>query len=321
MQKVIIGLIPGILLMTLNFGIGVLFQLLLCALAALLIEGLAISWRGRSVALTLNDRSAVVCALLLALSVPPSAPWWLAVTGTALALLLGKHAYGGLGQNPFNPAMLGYALVLIAFPREMTLWPAPLGTLPEGVSSFQESLLAYWGGSPTAIDAITQATPLNLRHESWVGHTPKDTHLPVTTARWILINLAFLLGGLYLGYQRVIDPRIPSGVLLGMLSGITLDLGFFSESEVASPYLDLLLGASLMGAFFIATDPVSAAVTPLGKWIYGVGIGILVILIRHHGGYPDGFAFAVLLMNFAAPTLDRYTHPRIFGRRFSRQGD
>lgn len=313
MRDVALGLMPGVIVLTLSYGVVVPFQLMIGVASALAAEACALKVRGRSLS-RLLDGSALVTGLLLALSLPPSAPWWAGLTGAALALLFGKHVYGGLGQNPFNPAMLGYALLLLAFPREMTLWPAAPGLFPDEGASFSGSLAAFFQGSEAAMDAMARATPLTQLHEQWRGHVPAMPEPPGNALRWAVLNLAYLMGGLYLWRRGIIDYRIPSGILVGSLGALALDFWIQpSPPAPAWPLLDLFLGASMMGAFFIATDPVSAAGTPMGRWIYGAGIGFLMILIRHHGAYPDGLAFAVLIMNFVAPTLDRYTRPSIFG--------
>jgi electron transport complex protein RnfD len=233
---------------------------------------------------------------LLALAVPPGLPWWLLAFGTAVAVLLAKHAYGGLGQNPFNPAMAGYAVLLVSFPLEMTQWPAPD---------------AGW-------DAITGATALDtLRtglRESYTMQEimagPAFGRVGASGGEWV--NLAALAGGLYLLARRVIRWHIPVAVLAGLAVPAAL-AHLFDPGAHAGAAFHLASGAAMLGAFFIATDPVSAATSDRGRLVFGAGIGLLTWIIRSWGGFPDGVAFAVLLMNLAVPLIDRYSVPRIHG--------
>lgn len=307
MLSVILALLPGLVL--LGFHLGPLFgvQLLLGLLTATLVER-TFSLRGAA-APRAFDFSALVTALLVVPGIPPIAPWWVVVTGTLLALLLGKHVYGGLGQNPFNPAMVGYALLLLAFPRDMTLWPSASGV--EGDLAL--GLNAVLGAQVPALDALTGATPLTRLHEVWRGRASvegslAEGHLPLQA-----VSLGFLAGGLWLWKKNCLDPRLPAGVFLGLTLYVLGEHHAHIAKVIPDLLFNLTLGSTVLCAFFIATDPVSAAATPRGRWLFGLGVGLLIGLIRHRGGYPDGVAFAVLLMNFAAPTLDRLTQPRPFG--------
>ncbi|GGH92546.1 RnfABCDGE type electron transport complex subunit D [Pseudomonas fluvialis] len=318
MTLVILATLPGLGVLTWLYGIGNLVNLLLASATALLVEALVLKIRQRPLVFFLNDRSALLSAVLLALALPPYAPWWLTVIASASALLLGKHLYGGLGQNPFNPAMLGYVVVLISFPLEMTRWPGIAQVSPG------EGLQLIFGLAPLA-DGWVQATVLDtlkLNHSLTLQEL-YDSHaafglLGGAGSEWV--NLAFLLGGLFLLYKKVISWHAPLGMLLALL---VMSLLFWNGSGSAShgsPLLHLLSGATMLGAFFIITDPVSGATSPRGRLVFGMGVGIILYVIRAWGGYPDAMAFAVLLMNLAAPTIDYYTRPRTYGHRQAERG-
>jgi electron transport complex protein RnfD len=303
------------------YGPGLLLQLAVAVPAALACEGAALRMRGRDATPALREASVIVTAALLALSVPPLLPWWLALLGTAVAVLLGKHVYGGLGQNPFNPAMVGYAVLLVSFPLEMTRWPLPLDVAGGSWSGLaQLSWHSFLAGPSSALpwDAYTGATALDsLRTGLGQRHTmseifaqPAFASLGGAGSQWV--NLAALAGGLYLVARRVVRWHIP----VAMLAGIAVPAWMMHAVDpgaYAPAAFHLCTGATMLGAFFIATDPVTAATSDRGRLLYGAGIGALTWLIRTWGGYPDGVAFAVLLMNLAAPLIDRYTIPRIHG--------
>jgi electron transport complex protein RnfD len=264
----------------------------------------------------LQDGSALLTGVLLALALPPLAPWWIPVVGSLFAIVIAKQLYGGLGYNPFNPAMAGYVVLLISFPRELSLWPAT-GHVLGLLDSLQ---LVFAGNLPDTLtlDAITMATPLDaVKTRLGLSETLTEIHDTAVFgsfagAGWEWLNLWFLLGGLWLLQQKVIKWQIPAGMLAGLF--LTALLFYAWNPDIyASPLFHLFSGAAMLGAFFIATDPVSASTTPRGRLYFGFGIGVLTYVIRTWGGYPDGVAFAVLLMNMAAPTIDYYTRPRVFG--------
>ncbi len=320
MRQVLLALVPGTLAMTWFFGWGVLVNVVLAVLFAVALEATMVALRRRPVMATLSDNSAIVAAWLFALAVPPLTPVWVTLIGIAFAIIVAKHLYGGLGYNPFNPAMVGYVVVLISFPREMALWPAP-ETLPQMPLGLWQTLQTVLTGSlPAGMDwdAITRATPLDAVREGLVsGRTVSElTRSPVfgtfSETGWEWVGNFFLLGGLYLLFRRIIGWQIPLAVILG----VAVPAGFFwmlDPDQFASPAFHVFSGAVILGAFFIATDPVSASTTPLGRLFYGAGIGLLIFVIRTWGGYPDAVAFAVLLMNMVAPTLDHLTRPRVYG--------
>ncbi len=321
MRHVAIGLLPGTAAMTWFFGWGVLFNLASCVIFAYAIEAVMLTIRNRPVCHFLADNSALVTGCLLGLALPPFAPWWIALIGMAAALILGKHLYGGLGYNPFNPAMVGYVTLLISFPVPMsTLW-ANSGFFAQHSMNFLDSLSWYVltpDNLRPVIDTLTGASPLDVvktqLKAAFVLHDVYSSTVfgVLAGAGWEWVNLGFLVGGIWLWRKGIIQWRIPVAVLVG-LCGMAL-LFYLSDPSIhPSPLFHALSGATMLGAFFIATDPVSAATTPRGRLIYGLGIGIMTYLIRTWGGYPDAFAFAVLLMNMAAPAIDHCTRPRVFG--------
>lgn len=319
MRRVLYAMLPGVAALVWFFGWGVLVNLVIATAVALAAETAMLAARGKPVALHLGDCSAVVTAWLLAVALPPLAPWWLTTIGVLSAIVVAKHLYGGLGYNPFNPAMIGYVVLLISFPREMSTWPIPHGVGQTQVLTLAETLRAIFMGAP-AVDGLTGATPLDmLRTKMGLGLSVAEIRNSpifgfVSGHGWEWAALGFLLGGLWLIYTRVADWRIPVGVL-GGLAMISTVFYLTNPQKYAPPWFHLWSGAAIFGAFFIATDPVTASATPRGRLIYGAGIGVLVYIIRAFGGYPDGVAFSVLLMNIAAPMIDLYTQPRVFGAR------
>lgn len=298
MMQVLLALLPVAVVQVALYGPRVLLQLATCGLVALACEAAALRLRGVAARRFLADGSVLVTAALLALSVPPLLPWWLAALGTAIAVLLGKHAYGGLGCNPFNPAMVGYAVLLVSFPLEMTRWAAP---------AFGQGWDAVTGA--TALDQLRTGLGQRLTMQE-IFVQPAFGALGDAGAQWV--NAAALLGGLYLLARRLVRWHIPVAVLAGMTLPAAL-MHAFDPGAHAPATFHLFSGATMLCAFFIATDPVSAATSDRGRLWYGAGVGALAWIIRAWGGYPDGVAFAVLLMNLAAPMIDRYAVPRIHG--------
>ncbi|WP_348673251.1 RnfABCDGE type electron transport complex subunit D [uncultured Abyssibacter sp.] len=309
MRRVLLAMIPGAAAMVICFGIGVLINLLVALAAALATEAALLRLRDRPLKPFLTDWTAVLTAALFALALPPLAPWWLTAIGAAIAIALGKQLYGGLGQNPFNPAMVGYVVVLISFPTEMTYWTQQ----PTGITATLQAQFGQLGAA--GLDGLTGATPLDALRSGLAQERIVDEAVGGLAGRggWAWINGGFLLGGLWLVFRRDISWRIPAAVLAG-IGAMALLFWLIDGDRHASPWFHWTSGAAMLGAFFIATDPVSGATTPRGKLIFGAGIGVLVYLIRTWGGYPDGMAFAVLLMNLTVPLLDAHTQPRVYGR-------
>ena len=326
MRLVILATIPALAVLTWFFGWGNLINIVWASIVALIFEGVMLKFRKRPVWINLADSSAVLTAVLLGLALPPESPWWLTMTATGFAIIVAKQLYGGLGQNPFNPAMVGYALVLIAFPLEMTTWLAPR-TLVESQSTpgFLESLTTIFSfldqTTQQSVDAVTMATPLDsFKHKGALIAADAWRNKPTLTARgwiaWQLVSAGYLIGGMFLIYRRVFTWHAPLSMLLS-LSVISMVFWLINPDQYASPELHLLGGATMLGAFFILTDPVSSATSLKGKVVFGCGAGILIYLIRTWGSYPDGVAFSVLLMNFAAPLIDHFCQPRTYGHRIS----
>ena len=312
MADVCVALAPGLLCYAWLFGPGVLIQCALAVSFALLFEYAALRLRGRDPAPFLRDGSVVVTALLFAVSITPLAPWWVCLCGIAFAVIIGKHAFGGIGCNIFNPAMAGYVFVLACFPVQMNTWPA----LPvHGLGAYLDSIFPTGATAPDMLSGATALDELKNRLEL-MEMVSEINASPVFGlaggAGWEWINLLYLLGGVYLLARGVIKWHIPVAVLAGVF--LTSLLFYVYDPEVhASPVFHLFSGATMLCAFFIATDPVTASTTWPGRLLYGVLVGALICLLRGWGAYPDGVAFAVLLANVFVPLIDLLTRPKVFG--------
>ncbi|MGL4604817.1 MAG: electron transport complex subunit RsxD [Iodobacter sp.] len=320
MLKVAAALVPGIIALTWAFGVGVLLQLLLAVTTALLAEAACLKLRNYPVKPFITDGSAVLTAMLLALSMPPLAPWWMVVLATLIAIVLAKHLYGGLGQNPFNPAMVGFAVMIVSFPAQMSRWAAPLSLDMPHPDNLTQLLTIFTGRLPQAFDAMASATPLDAVKTGLTSHhaladifqQPLFGALAGVGSEWAAAG--FLLGGLYLLWARLIPWQLP----VGFLGALILTSGLFygiDPVHYSPPWFHLFSGAAMLGAFFIVTDPVSGPTTPRGRLIFAALAGLLTYMIRVFGAYPDGVAFAVLIMNIATPFIDQYTQPPVFGRK------
>lgn len=318
MLRVILAAIPGLLVSCWFFGLGPLLNVLLCALFATGFESLVLKLRQRPVMFYLKDYSVLVTAVLLGLALPPWSPWWLLLVATGFAVVFGKQLFGGLGQNPFNPAMLGYVVVLVSFPVEMTSWPAAHAVTLQG------GLAHMFAGTPW-LDGWSQATVLDSLKNNQ-GLTLDELWQGYNGFGWLssldseLTNLAFLLGGLWLLHKRVYTWHAPVGMLAALFVMSLVFWGGSGSESNGSPLFHLFSGATMLGAFFIVTDPVSSATSTRGRLLFGIGAGVLIYIIRSWGGYPDAIAFSVLLMNLCAPTLDYFTRPRVYGHDKARRG-
>ncbi|MCH8221190.1 MAG: electron transport complex subunit RsxD [Proteobacteria bacterium] len=322
MQRVLKALIPAAMAHVYFFGPGLIFNIVVAGGTALAAEAAMLRLRGLPLRPYLLDFSALVTAVLLAFTLPPLTPWWVTATGAIFAIVIAKHLYGGLGQNPFNPAMTAYVVLLVSFPVYMTSWLPPLN-VDIGIAhpGFGDSLFYLFTGhlpAGQAMDTITAASPLDVtrnqlaqaRNYSEIKNGPLFGNFAGKGWEWIGIYSA--LGGMWLLYKGVIRWQIPSFMLLGLFVTAAVMYVLNPGAYVPSGF-HLFAGATLFGAFFIATDPVTAPISPRGQKIYGAGIGILVYVIRTWGGFPDGVAFAVLFMNMTTPLIDHYTRPRVYG--------
>lgn len=327
MMWVAICLLPGIAAQTYFFGYGVLIQVIFAIILAWAFEATTMILRKRSPFASLKDNSAMVTGMLLAVSIPPLSPWWLMAIGLFFAIVVSKHLYGGIGQNLFNPAMAAYVVLLISFPIQMTSWVAPevLSHLHLHFDDCLKLIFTGYNGDGlsllqvrTGIDGVTMATPLDAFKTSMrAGHTASEImqqapYSGLLGIGWQWVNIAFLLGGLVLLKMRIIQWQIPTAVLTSLLA-ISIFTSLFAPETTASPILQLFSGASMLCAFFIATDPITASTTTKGRLFYGAFIGLVIFLIRSWGGFPDGVAFAILLANMAVPLIDYYTKPRTYG--------
>lgn len=322
MLKVLLALVPGIIAYVWVYGAGILVTLSLATVTALVTEATILKIRQRPISPSLADLSAVVTAWLLALALPPLAPWWLVVVGSFFAIAIAKQLYGGLGYNPFNPAMVGYAMLLISFPVIMTKWPAPLMLADAPLSAFDQLKFIFNHALPVSVqlDAVTSATPLDyLKTQLMLKHEVADiTQAPIFgqfgAKGGELVTAGYLLGGLYLIQQRIISWHLPTA-FIATLALISLIFNITDPTHFTNPAFHLITGASMLCAFFIITDPISGPTTPRGKLYFAAGVAVLTYLIRVYGGYPDGVAFAVLIMNMCVPLIDAYTQPRVFGHK------
>lgn len=294
------------------FGFRALFLTIVAIVSAVATE-YAIQ-KLRKVETTVGDGSAVLTGLLLAFNIPAGVPWWIAVLGSAFAIAIGKQAFGGLGFNLMNPALLGRAFLLASWPVHMTMdWTAPRM------------------GTKSGFDAITGATPLTVVKEALKNLAAGEK---VDEAREILANLSqiydklflgniggcigetsvilLLIGAAYLMYKRYIDYRVPAG-FIGAVAFLAWIVGGEPGYFTGDPLFHVLAGGVILGAFFMATDMVTCPTTPLGMWIFGIGCGLLTVTIRNIGGYPEGVSYSILLMNLTVPLIDRYTKPTVFG--------
>lgn len=321
MLKVCFAALPAIATHVYFFGFGIIIQLVLAISAALLAETIMLKLRQRPVKFFITDGSAVVAAVIMAFCVPPYAPWWIVVSGSMFAMVFGKHLYGGLGYNPFNPIMVGFCFLIISFPVQMTVWASSYDIL--GYTTNFTDAVAYIFSAHNAaqgLDQITGATPLdeariylanNVRFNDILQIDLFNAKLAANQG-WMALNLAFLIGGLWMLWTRTIRWQYP----VGFLAALTLmAFGFhqYNPEQYGPISFHLLSGGTMMAAFFIITEPVSGSATPLGRFIFAASIGILTYITRNWGAFPDGIAFAVLIMNMFVPLIDQFTQPRVFG--------
>ena len=327
MRRVILCALPGIAAQFYFFGWGVIVQVILAIAIALLSEAAVLKLRKRPIMPTLSDNSAVLTALLIGVSIPSIAPWWVVVVGTIFAIVIVKHLYGGLGQNIFNPAMAAYVMLLISFPVQMTSWSVPL-SLAQTPMDLGLTLNAIFGSMTpeqlsiykVGFDGISMATPLDtVKTDLSLGLTITESLSKAIFSDgygvgWFWVNVAYLIGGLAMLKLKVIRWQISVGILASLF--VCSSFGYLLSPDThIGPLFQLFSGATMLAAFFIATDPVTAATSVRGRLLFGALIGVLVYVIRTYGGYPDAFAFAILLANLCAPFIDYYIKPRSYGHR------
>ena len=311
MKDVLIALAPSMLVAVYFYGLSAIKLLLVGVIACMGVEFLIQKYLMRT-KVTVTDLSAAVTGVLLALNLPPTAPWWVIVIGAVVAIGVAKMTFGGLGHNIFNPALVGRVFLLISFPVIMTDWTVPASWFRPGV------------------DAVTGATPLALVKEGLAQGMTVDQILsanPDLTYGQMLFAraggsageasaLAIILGFIYLLVRRVIRPHIPVTIILtvAVMTGI---FWLIDPSQYTDPLFNILTGGVLLGSVFMATDYVTSPMTTKGMVIYGVGIGIITVLIRFFGSYPEGVSFAILIMNSIVPLLNKYIKPARFGKEVS----
>ncbi len=322
MRQVLYALIPALATHVWFFGPGIIFNLIIASVFCLASEAAVLWARGRPVRPALGDYSALVTAAIIAFALPSLTPWWVTATASAFGIVVAKHLYGGLGFNIFNPAMAGYVVVLVAFPMHLNLWTAPrMGDIdyqyPTIIETIRYTLTAALPAD-LGFDAVSRATPLdqmktglsNMQTFDEIHNNPMMGSFGGRGWEWVSNFVA--LGGIWLMLKKIIQWQIPLGVFAGLM--IPSVFMYWADPGVhASPGFYLFSGATMLCAFFVATDPVSAATSPRGRLLYGAGIGFLIYAIRHWGSYADGVAFAVLIMNMAVPAIDYLTIPRIVG--------
>lgn len=333
MRWVLYAMIPGVIAQVVFFGWGVIIQMLLAAITAVVTEAVIVALRKREIGQAIADYSAIVTALLLAVSLPPLLPWWMTVLGSWFAIAIVKQLYGGLGFNLFNPAMAAYVMLLISFPAAMSGWLPP-SSLALHTLSFGDAVSVIFTGFSQSgydltqlragADGFTMATPLDyVKTQLSQGYTYTEalTHplfgngiTEAAGAGWGWIALAYLAGGVLLIQLRIISWHIPVS-LLASVAVTAVFLQLINGDLYGSALFHWTNGAVMLGAFFIATDPVSASTTPKGRLVFGAAIGFWVVIIRTFGGYPDAMAFAVVIMNMAVPLIDYYTQPRVYGQK------
>jgi electron transport complex protein RnfD len=303
MYSVIAALVPSALAGIYLFGWSAI-QVILISIATALITEAAMQKMIKQ-KLTISDGSAILTALLLAMTLPPGCPWWVTAFGSFFAIAIGKQIYGGLGYNPFNPALVGRVVLLIGFPLQMTTW---------------ETIHPILSG----VDVVTGATPLGEVQIARLSHKPVPDL--ATHQFWSMFTgntlgslgetseLLLILGGLYLLYKHYITWHIPVS-MIGTVFAFSGLFWLIDPSHYANPLFHVLSGGLLLGAMFMATDMVTCPNTPKGQLVFGAGCGLLTIIIRMWGGYPEGVSFAILLMNAFTPMIDRYIQPRLYGAK------
>ena len=311
MRHVIYSLVPALLGGVYFFGVGALLIVVTCIIAAYATEW-AFSGRGSLKRSSVGDGSAILTGLLLGMTLPPTLPLWMAFLGGVVAIVFGKALFGGLGQNIFNPSLVGRAFLQACFPVALTTWSPHGGTA--NLFALRGDTFALPFVTPK-VDAVSAATP--LAKMKWEALPTEITDLLLGATSGSISETStvlLLLGGLYLAYRRFLNWRIPVGIFVSVFVLATL-LNLVGGPKYPTGAFHLLSGGLVLGAVYMATDPVTSPVTPRGCWIFAAGVGALVVAIRQFSGLPEGVMYAILLMNGATPLIDRWTQPRIYGAR------
>ncbi|MFP4556857.1 MAG: RnfABCDGE type electron transport complex subunit D [Bacteroidales bacterium] len=312
MYNVVLALIPALAVTLFYFGIGALVVTAISIVSCLVFEYLIQKYMLK-VKPTISDGSALVTGLLLAFNLPSNLPWWIVVIGAFVAIAVGKMSFGGLGANPFNPALVGRVFLLISFPVQMTSWPLPI-----------ESRMSY-------VDAVTGATPLAVVKEGLnAGSTMSQIADQIPSHMQLFLGamggslgeiaaFALLIGFAWMLITKVITWHIPVSIFatIGVFTGI---LWLINPEANADPVFHLITGGVMLGAIFMATDYVTSPMHPKGMWIFGIGIGVITVVIRVWGAYPEGISFAILIMNAFVPLINRYVKPSRFGEEVKNNG-
>ena len=305
MYGVVYALLPALFVSVYFFGIGALIVTLISIVSCVGFEYLIQKYLMK-VPPSISDGSALITGLLLAFNVPSNLPWWIIIIGALVAIGVGKLTFGGLGNNPFNPALVGRVFLMISFPVQMTSWPEPV------ISRLQYT------------DAVTGATPLAIIKEGLSSGVPMSQLVEKVPAYMDLFigNLggsvgeisvfALLAGGIYMLMKKIITWHIPASILLSVFifTGI---LWLINPYDNADPLFHILSGGLMLGALYMATDYVTSPMTPKGMWIFGIGIGVITVAIRVFGAYPEGVSFAILIMNAFVPIINKSFKPKRFG--------
>jgi len=312
MYNVVLAMIPAFAVTLFYFGLGALVVTLISVVACLLFEYLIQKFLLK-VTPTISDGSAIVTGILLAFNLPSNLPWWIVIIGALVSIGIGKMSFGGLGNNPFNPALVGRVFMLISFPVQMTSWPLPI-----------QSRMNY-------MDAVTGATPLGIVKEGLskgdvmsqiADKIPSHMQLFMGTMGGSLGEIAafaLLIGFVWLLFTKVITWHIPVSII-STIFAFTGILWLINPETNADPIFHLLTGGVMLGAIFMATDYVTSPMHPKGMWVFGVGIGVITVLIRVWGAYPEGVSFAILIMNAFVPLINRYMKPSRFGEEVKKNG-
>jgi len=322
MLSVLVALFPATVFGIYLFGWSALILFIITIFSALVSEAVCLWLANKPVKLFMLDGSALLTAWLLAMTLPPTAPWWIGVIGGSFAIIFGKHVFGGIGQNIFNPAMMSRVVLLISFPLEMTTWINPLPIGSPNALSFTDSLSLTLGMN--SVDVVSGASVMgHVKNELGQGHALSDIIPQGYDIHSMAIGfsngsmgetsaLLILFGAVLLLSLRIISWHIP-GAMIATTAILATVFNTIDPLHYPDAIFHVLSGGLMLGAFFIATDPVTSPSSNAGRLLFGAGCGLLVYIIRTWGGYPEGIAFAVMLMNASTPVIDNYVRPRIYG--------